>query len=134
MTVNGQRDEFAEEIFEFSSYSRFCVDAGDGTPKCNCDCLHHDEDDSQTIREGNLVSAILVRKDPPEYYSCDHPIWVVEYVACYDCKIASLYERVDKESAVAVVEGEATLGDDCLTLEPRYIWDLHIPTENSAEI
>lgn len=128
--ANSDREMFFDEIFDHSTYSRCgVVDGNDTEPRTSCDCMQHEPQTSDSIRSGNYVTCILKRKKTPKDYEFDGYIWVVEYIACYDCPVASLFERTDKSSPVAVVEGELLRGEDCLQLDPRYIWDLHVPEE-----
>lgn len=131
---DSKRDEFFEEIFEYSQFSRCGLSEDDEEPSASCDCMDHPEDSDNTLRTGNYVTCILQRKEPPEYYDVDNPIWVIEYVACYDCPVASLFDRTDKDSPIAVVEGELVRGNDCLTLDPRFVWDLHVPDEQTVDV
>jgi len=129
MTNQSKREQYFDEIFNNNLYSRCGSSNKDVEPKVSCDCIEHDEGDNDTIRSGNYVTCILKRKEAPEDYETDDAIWVIKYVSCFDCPVASLFERVDKESPIAVVEGELIRGEDCLVLSPRYIWDLHLPKD-----
>lgn len=129
-----KRSQFFDEIFANSHFSRCGGESNESEPKTKCDCMEHNGDSDSTLRSGNYVTCILQRTDTPEYHDVDGPIWTIEYVACFDCPVASLYERVEKTAPIAIVEGEFTRGEDCLVLEPRYIWDLHLPDEQSVDV
>lgn len=123
------RKQFVDEIVEPPFLSRCGLTENDELPHETCECFNHPKEYPRRIREGTMAVCILERKESPEYYEHDGPIWVVDGVCCDQCPAASLYERADKENPIAVVEGVLQHGDNCLVLDPRCVWDLHIPTD-----
>lgn len=134
-STDEKRTRFIDEIVEAPFYSRCGIDTDDDAlPYEDCECLDHPDEYPKRLREGMMAVGILQRKQAPEYYEYDGAMWVVDGICCDQCPANSLYERADKSQPVAVVEGILQNGDDCLVLHPRYVWDLHIPTDNVTNV
>lgn len=135
MTTSKNREQLIDEIFSYSEYSR-CTSTpsqDNEIPKTTCDCVDHPNELSETLREGAYVTCILQRRQTPEMYDVSHPVWVIQAVTCSDCPIAAAYERIEKDTSTAIVEGVLEPGEDCLVLSPRFVWDMHQP-ETNAEL
>lgn len=129
-----KRQQFVDEIVEPPFYSRCGIDSDGKLATEECECFDHPEELPKQLREGNFAVCILQRKEAPEYYECDGPMWIVDGICCDQCPASSLYERADKDVPTAVVEGQLQNGDDCLVFSPRYVWDLHIPKKNLTNV
>lgn len=129
------REQLVDEIFTYSEYSRcgnLSKDDETGLPTVSCACIDHPDSTSDVLREGSYVTCILQRHPNPDLYEVSHPIWSVHSVICAECPVASIYERADKTTSTAIVEGVLQPGEDCLVFSPRYIWDMHQPEQDET--